>query len=57
MEKVGRWLKSFLTGKKEEKQQKRETLASPLPTEAGSAPIPVPTLQRRRRDGASGDQQ
>lgn len=48
MGKAIKWLKSFLTGKREEKK-KGDNLASPLPTEAQSAPIPVPTPREKKR--------
>ncbi|XP_008777374.3 protein IQ-DOMAIN 14 [Phoenix dactylifera] len=48
MEKAGKWLKSFLTGKREDKK-KGNNLASPLPTEARSAPIPVPKPKEKKR--------
>nr|XP_010932804.1 protein IQ-DOMAIN 14 isoform X1 [Elaeis guineensis] len=49
MGKAAKWLKSFLTGKREEKKKKGDNLTSPLPTEAQSAPIPVPTPKEKKR--------
>nr|XP_010917795.1 protein IQ-DOMAIN 14 [Elaeis guineensis] len=48
MEKAGRWLKSFLMCKREEKD-KGETLTSSSPTEAQSDPIPLPTPKEKNR--------
>lgn len=48
MAKAGRWLKGFLTCKREEKG-KGETLTSSSPTEAQSDPIPVPTPNEKKR--------
>ncbi|OAY76076.1 hypothetical protein ACMD2_05903 [Ananas comosus] len=51
MGKAGKWLRSFfLTGKKEEKKEKAETLATnPSKAEDRSEPIPVPTAKEKKR--------
>ncbi|WOL10954.1 hypothetical protein Cni_G19714 [Canna indica] len=49
MGKAGKWLKSFLTGKKDEKKEKAETPTSPLTSKTQSAPISVPVPKEKKR--------
>ncbi|URD92195.1 IQ calmodulin-binding motif family protein [Musa troglodytarum] len=48
MGKAGRWLRSFLTGKKDVNKEKAES-SSPLPTKTRSAPILVPAPKEKKR--------
>ncbi|XP_077247880.1 IQ-domain 19 isoform X2 [Tasmannia lanceolata] len=47
MGKTGKWIRNFLTGKKE-KEKEKGNQASPLPIENQSTPIQTPTKEKRR---------
>jgi len=49
MGKIDKWLKSFLTGKKEKGQERGGTESTPLPGKSQSAPIPVPSPKEKKR--------
>ncbi|CAD5165513.1 unnamed protein product [Musa acuminata subsp. malaccensis] len=49
MWKTGKWLRSFLTGKKDGKKEKAESFSSPLPINSQSSPISVPAPKEKRR--------
>ncbi|RWW77848.1 hypothetical protein BHE74_00013964 [Ensete ventricosum] len=49
MGKAGRWLRSFLTGKKKDANKEKAESSSPLPTKTRSAPISVPAPRDKKR--------
>lgn len=49
MGKAGKWLRSFLKGKKHEKKEKANPSKSPLPTETQSGPISVAAHKEKTR--------
>ncbi|RZS23873.1 hypothetical protein BHM03_00056907 [Ensete ventricosum] len=49
MGKAGRWLRSFLTGKKKDANKEKAESSSPLPTKTQSAPISVPAPRDKKR--------
>ncbi|URE27396.1 IQ calmodulin-binding motif family protein [Musa troglodytarum] len=49
MWKTGKWLRSFLTGKKDGKKEKAESSSSPLPIKSQSSPISVPAPKEKSR--------
>ncbi|RWW76042.1 hypothetical protein BHE74_00015908 [Ensete ventricosum] len=48
MWKTGKWLRSFLTGKKDGKKEKAESSSSPLTIKSQSSPISVPAPKEKR---------